>query len=105
MSATVTAARPGIASRLWAGYLRQLALRPLRTKMVTSGSMFIIGDTIAQVGIEGRRIGGEPEPEGYEVADNDVVLAYNVGSTLVGGDTLVHDYKRGGRVAEEQGEV
>lgn len=78
MSATVAAVRPGVVSRLWAGYLRQLGTRPLRTKMVTSGCMFLLGDGIAQFGIEGRRVGANPEPEGYgEVAD-DVVLPYKV---------------------------
>lgn len=73
------ATRRGIA-RLWQGYLGQLAARPLRTKMVTSGTMFFVGDAIAQFGIEGRRVGPNavPQPEGYAPVDDDVVLAYNV---------------------------
>jgi hypothetical protein len=48
--------------------------------MVTSGTMFFVGDAIAQFGIEGRRLGPDavPQPEGYAPVDDDVVLQYNV---------------------------
>lgn len=79
MSATVAAARPGLVSRLWAGYLRQLSTRPLRTKMITSGGMFLLGDGIAQFGIEGRRIGADgEEPLHDEPVPDGVVLPYRV---------------------------
>jgi hypothetical protein len=46
-------------------YLRQLGKRPLRTKMITSSCLFLMADTIAQFGIEGRRLPftSAPEPE------------------------------------------
>ncbi|BEI81907.1 hypothetical protein CcaverHIS002_0210670 [Cutaneotrichosporon cavernicola] len=72
------ATRRGV-SRLWQGYLAQLAARPLRTKMVTSGTMFFVGDAIAQFGIEGRRVSPDavPQPDGYGPVEDDVTLAYN----------------------------
>lgn len=66
-------ATPGRAARIWAAYLRQLEARPLRTKMITSATLFTLGDTMAQFGIEGRRIGGtgaegsEDEAPPYDV--------------------------------------
>ncbi|KAK4684921.1 hypothetical protein P7C73_g5242, partial [Tremellales sp. Uapishka_1] len=50
---------PYAGSRLWQSYLRVLSLHPLRTKMITSGAMFTLGDCVAQFGIEGRRLGLE----------------------------------------------
>lgn len=64
---TATAAKAGVFSRVWSGYLRQLAEHPLRTKMATSGFMFVLGDSIAQFGIEGRRpFGSQPALEEEE---------------------------------------
>lgn len=64
---TATAARAGVFSRVWAAYLRVLAEHPLRTKMGTSGFMFLLGDSIAQFGIEGRRpFGSQPAVEDEE---------------------------------------
>lgn len=66
MSAT-TAARAGVFSRIWGSYLRVLSEHPLRTKMATSGFMFLLGDSIAQFGIEGRRpFGTQPAVEDEE---------------------------------------
>ncbi|KAL7419104.1 hypothetical protein Q5752_005940 [Cryptotrichosporon argae] len=48
-------AASGTFARAWAAYLRQLAARPLRTKMATSAALFAVGDCVAQFGIEGRR--------------------------------------------------
>lgn len=62
-----TAARTGIFGRVWAAYLRVLEEHPLRTKMGTSGFMFLLGDSIAQFGIEGRRpFGSQPAVEDEE---------------------------------------
>ncbi|GMK59275.1 hypothetical protein CspeluHIS016_0702900 [Cutaneotrichosporon spelunceum] len=81
MNATIsnaTVATRRSISRVWQSYLTQLAARPLRTKMVTSGTMFFIGDAIAQFGIEGRRVSSDAVPqEGYGPVDDDIVLAYN----------------------------
>lgn len=38
----------------WAYYTASLARRPLATKMVASGTLFSVGDVIAQQGIEHR---------------------------------------------------
>ncbi|KLT42993.1 hypothetical protein CC85DRAFT_244940 [Cutaneotrichosporon oleaginosum] len=50
------APREAFPKRLLARYLRALATRPLRTKMITSTCLFATGDTLAQFGIEGRRL-------------------------------------------------
>ncbi|BEI87804.1 uncharacterized protein CcaverHIS019_0105220 [Cutaneotrichosporon cavernicola] len=51
-----TAPRQAFPKRLLARYLRALEARPLRTKMITSMCLFATGDTLAQFGIEGRRL-------------------------------------------------
>jgi protein Mpv17 len=76
MSATATAARLNPVARLWGAYLRTLAEHPLRTKMATSGTMFFVGDCIAQFGIEGRQVGAPPPAAGHE-EDIDAVLPYD----------------------------
>lgn len=48
--------RLSLPRRLLNSYLQQLSKRPLRTKMITSTVLFCIGDSIAQFGIEGRRL-------------------------------------------------
>ncbi|WVQ77544.1 hypothetical protein IAR50_007231 [Cryptococcus sp. DSM 104548] len=66
MSAT---ARPFFA-RLWSGYTTALRERPLRTKMIQSGVLFIAADLVAQIGIEGKSLSkalmGEQGDEIYE---------------------------------------
>lgn len=58
MSTAATAAiPPTFILRLWQRYLSALRTRPLRTKMITSGILYVVGDSVAQFGIEGRRIG------------------------------------------------
>ena len=39
----------GLAGRLWAAYTRQLDVRPVLTKSLTSFTGFVVGDAIAQV--------------------------------------------------------
>jgi protein Mpv17 len=43
-----------LASRLWAGYCGALVRNPLRTRMIASGTLFGIGDIVAQQGFEHR---------------------------------------------------
>jgi protein Mpv17 len=76
MTAAAIAAPTSAFGRVWAAYLRQLSLRPLRTKMITSGTLFAFGDTIAQFGIEGRRFGAPPLEPGE--SDKDRVLPWDV---------------------------
>lgn len=69
MSSTITATltRPLATARsAWQAYLSQLKSHPLRTKMATSASMFLLADSVAQFGIEGRRVGSDIEHEGEE---------------------------------------
>ncbi|ORY35797.1 hypothetical protein BCR39DRAFT_555931 [Naematelia encephala] len=54
MSATFSV--KNIFAQTWQRYLVALRERPLRTKMITSGAMYVGGDCVAQFGIEGRRI-------------------------------------------------
>ncbi|OCF38031.1 hypothetical protein I317_04814 [Kwoniella heveanensis CBS 569] len=49
--------RPHLFTRLWAAYTSALARRPLRTKMIQSGVLYISADLVAQVGIEGKSLG------------------------------------------------
>lgn len=78
LSAAVASSVPyTLSGRLWAAYLRQLNTRPLRTKMITSGTLFLFGDTVTQFGIEGRRVGGSSESASGE----DRVQSYDVGLT------------------------
>ena len=81
--ATAVAAPTGALSRVWAAYLRQLGARPLRTKMITSGCLFLLGDTIAQFGVEGRKVGVEQPPE---EADADVPRPWDVSGVYVRAD-------------------
>jgi protein Mpv17 len=55
-------------SRLWERYLFALKEHPIRTKMITSGSLYVVGDNIAQFGIEGRTlVSNEEGRERYDV--------------------------------------
>ncbi|WWC64484.1 uncharacterized protein I303_107094 [Kwoniella dejecticola CBS 10117] len=62
--------RPSIFARIWTTYTTALRERPLRTKMIQSGVLYISADLVAQLGIEGksirRTLSGE---EGDEVYD------------------------------------
>ncbi|KAK1927763.1 hypothetical protein DB88DRAFT_479165 [Papiliotrema laurentii] len=53
---TIIPVRIGLMSRLWTRYLTALEVHPIRTKMITSGSLYICGDFVAQFGIEGRTL-------------------------------------------------
>lgn len=44
-----------VAPRIWRWYTAHLTARPLRTRMITSGLLFTVGDFISQHGIEGPR--------------------------------------------------
>jgi protein Mpv17 len=77
MATSTATAAPSFVARMWAGYLRTLSVRPMRTKMITSGTMFFVGDCIAQFGIEGRQIGA-PKPEAGHEEDADITLPYDV---------------------------
>jgi hypothetical protein len=56
--------RPNMFARVWARYLVALREHPVRTRMVTSGVLYVVGDGVAQFGIEGRKLdlrGDEPD--------------------------------------------
>lgn len=50
------ALRSGVFVRLWTGYLAALRARPIRTRMISSGMLCFIGDSVAQFGIEGKKM-------------------------------------------------
>jgi protein Mpv17 len=58
--------RPSLPRRLITAYLQQLSRRPLRTKMITSSFLFFLGDSMAQFGIEGRRLPWSSAPDVVE---------------------------------------
>ncbi|WWC91782.1 uncharacterized protein L201_006729 [Kwoniella dendrophila CBS 6074] len=64
--------RPGLFSRIWLSYTTALRQKPLRTKMIQSGVLYISADLVAQFGIEGKSIisrpndGREEEQEMYD---------------------------------------
>lgn len=45
---------------IWRLYTRSLATHPLRTRMIASGSLFTVGDLIAQQGLERRGMSHDP---------------------------------------------
>jgi protein Mpv17 len=56
--------RPTMLARVWSRYLVALREHPVRTRMVTSGVLYVVGDGVAQFGIEGRKLdlqGEEPD--------------------------------------------
>lgn len=61
------AAQHGFFSRTWQRYLGALKQRPIRTKSVTSASLYVVADCIAQFGIEGRSFA--PKSEEVEAWD------------------------------------
>ncbi|OCF61375.1 hypothetical protein L486_01023 [Kwoniella mangroviensis CBS 10435] len=62
--------RPNLFSRVWTFYTTSLREKPLRTKMVQSGVLYISADLVAQLGIEGKSIRRSMEGEqGEEVYD------------------------------------
>jgi protein Mpv17 len=63
----VSSAR-GLAARLWARYSLALREKPLRTRMVSSGVLYFIGDHVAQYGIEDRKWAGDDEDESFDVS-------------------------------------
>ncbi|KAG8058506.1 hypothetical protein GUJ93_ZPchr0002g24259 [Zizania palustris] len=66
-----------LARRAWRTYLRQLQLHPLRTKMVTSGCLAGVSDSVAQ------------KLSGYQkIEKRRLVLKMDVGSA--GGHSYVH---------------
>lgn len=69
-----SAARVGMLGRAWSRYTAALREHPVRTKMATSGTLYVVGDNIAQFDIEGRSLRGNSE--------NEDDAAYDV-STLV----------------------
>lgn len=77
-SAIMSAISRPITSRLWNHYTTALRERPLRTKMIQSGVLFITADIVAQLGIEGRSlrraISGEEGDEVYEVGQDDNIF-------------------------------
>ena len=54
--ATVRLASP---AKLWRSYLSALEARPIRTKVLTSITLFVTGDIFAQLAIEQRQLGLE----------------------------------------------
>ena len=66
---TINPVRIGLMNRLWTRYLTALEVHPIRTKMITSGSLYICGDFVAQFGIEGRTLRRtEDDREQYDVS-------------------------------------
>ncbi|WWC72102.1 uncharacterized protein I206_106062 [Kwoniella pini CBS 10737] len=62
--------RPGFFNRIWSSYTTALRERPLRTKMIQSGVLYISADLVAQFGIEGKSISRTLDgDEGDEVYD------------------------------------
>jgi hypothetical protein len=54
MATTIRLASP---AKLWRSYLAALELHPIRTKVLTSTTLFVTGDAIAQLAIEQRQLG------------------------------------------------
>ena len=54
--ATIRLASP---AKLWRSYLSALEARPIRTKVLTSMTLFVTGDIFAQLAIEQRQLGLE----------------------------------------------
>jgi protein Mpv17 len=66
---TAATGKVGPLGRLWGRYLVALRERPIRTKMITSGGLYVVGDWIAQFGIEGRSLSPvDDEVERYDVS-------------------------------------
>jgi len=66
---TTVTAQMGFMGRMWSRYLVALKERPVRTKMITSGSLYVVGDCVAQFGIEGRSFNPkEEEIEHWDVS-------------------------------------
>lgn len=87
-------------SRAWAWYNAHLAARPLRTRMITSLTLFTVGDFISQHGIE-RRSGLWPESWSRNRVTNDKPTASHAASTSFKEPSPPsgHDYSRTSRLA------
>lgn len=62
--------RTGLPGRLWNRYIVALREKPIRTRMISSGVLYVVGDITAQIGIEDKSFfnrDGEPE-ERYDVS-------------------------------------
>jgi hypothetical protein len=55
-TATLRLANP---AKLWRSYLSALEARPIRTKVLTSVTLFVAGDIFAQLAIEKKQLGLE----------------------------------------------
>jgi hypothetical protein len=55
-TATLRLASP---AKLWRSYLSALEARPIRTKVLTSVTLFVAGDIFAQLAIEKKQLGLE----------------------------------------------
>jgi protein Mpv17 len=67
MSAILAPSLPG---RIWNRYITALREKPIRTRMISSGVLYVVGDMTAQFGIEDkswRGVDGEPEGR-YDVS-------------------------------------
>jgi protein Mpv17 len=53
---STTTLKPSLVARLWGLYLQTLGTHPMRTRMITSGILYVIGDGVAQFCIEGRQL-------------------------------------------------
>jgi hypothetical protein len=72
--ATIRLASP---AKLWRSYLSALEARPIRTKVLTSTTLFITGDVFAQLAIEQRQLGLEDRIKDAGVI-KDVSYLYDV---------------------------
>lgn len=86
-TAAAAGSASSFASRLWSRYLVQLKTKPIRTKMVQSGVIYVVADLTAQFGIEGRRL--DPlneetdETKRYDVSAHAIVQMYTTGQLLI----------------------
>jgi hypothetical protein len=83
------ATQAGVFGRIWSRYLSTLREKPLTTKMSTSAALYVVGDSIAQFGIEGRsfNLDGRRELTKHEIWDVSQSYTSSTSLTLVVADT------------------
>ena len=68
---------------MWAAYKRVLAIHPIRTKMATAATLFAVGDSIAQFGIEGRTLLPKKPDAEAQLVDAEKKEAWDVSYSLL----------------------
>jgi hypothetical protein len=71
------AVRSALPVRLWHRYTTALRETPIRTRMISSGVLYVVGDLTAQLGIEDKRLFGS-----VGLADDVSEEKYDVSSGL-----------------------